>query len=196
MWEAVNRWRGLAIGAGARHGVPLWVILSTIAKESGGDPTAFAGVGDGRGLMQLTVATARGLGFTGEVAELFRPEISVELGAKLLAQLRARYPSEPWDHIYSAYRAGRLRLTDAGALLPRDEVYVVGWRRAADWFRPGWRNLGPFEPAPRAGGLPVPLVLAAGSLCLYLPGSHCWQPAHRDPNSGGGHENESGNSDV
>lgn len=128
--DLVNRWARF-------YGVPPWVVNATIATESSFDPGAFAGPGDGRGLMQLTEGTARGLGYTGALGDdarrkggLYDPETSIALGTKLLGSLRRRFPREPWDRIYSAYNSG----SPTGA----PAKHVASWRRHADYFRPGW----------------------------------------------------------
>ena len=66
------------------------------------------------GLMQLLERTARGLGFIGDVSELYIPKINIDLGTKLLADLRKRY-GDDFRRIYSAYNSGRpdLYLTSA-----------------------------------------------------------------------------------
>ena len=86
----VGRWRPLAEKYGNAAGVPVDWILATIAQESGGDPQAgnFTGGdaarGGARGLMQMTLRTARGLGFEGDPDELFDPETNIRLGVMLL----------------------------------------------------------------------------------------------------------------
>lgn len=93
-----------------RHRIPEAWIRATIATESNWDPRAFRAepqIGDAsRGLMQLLERTARGLGYRGDVDGLFDPETNIDLGTKLLAQLRARWGDDV-RRIYSAYNSGR-----------------------------------------------------------------------------------------
>ncbi len=141
-WTRENKYDDAIAAAAKRHGVPVWVIKTTIAKESGFNPSAFTG---SIGLMQLEEATARDLGFKGVVEGLYDPAVSIALGTAYLARQAKRYPKAPWDEIYAAYNSGAIRKNDRGQLvntkgLTNVEEHVAGWRRAADYFRPGWRS--------------------------------------------------------
>lgn len=77
------------------RGVPAELVLAVMFIESNFNPTAYRAepqINDAsRGLMQLLLSTARGLGFSGPADQLFVPATNADLGAKLLAQnLRAR----------------------------------------------------------------------------------------------------------
>lgn len=151
----------------ARYDVPAWVVRATIGKESSFDPRAYRAepqIQDAsRGLMQVLLSTARGLGFLGDPGNddsrtggLYSPEVSIHLGTKLLGQLRQRYPAEPWDRIYGAYNAGSIRSGPGGHLV--NEAHVQGWRRLADYFAPGWRAIPvPLHPPGWRRAIPVPL---------------------------------------
>jgi len=165
MWPGSSRFTSLFQQWGARYGVPVWVLQATAAKESSFNPNADAGGRDGIGLMQVTWSTARGLGFGGARDQLLDPSLNVQLGAKLLAQLRRRYPQAPWDHIYSAYRAGSIRRDAAGKLLEKDEQYLPGWRRAADFFRSGWRDAPDFPAAGSPPASPSPASPSPAFFC-------------------------------
>jgi soluble lytic murein transglycosylase-like protein len=137
----------------SRYGIPVWVVKTTIAKESSFNPKATGPERPilSRGLMQLVPATAKGLGYKGILGNdvtgsggLYEPGLSIALGTKLLAELRSRFPGAPWDDIYSAYQWGTLKRNSVGVLL--NERKVQQWRLLADYFNPGWRS-NPTEPA-------------------------------------------------
>lgn len=93
----------------ARYGVPPAWIYAVIEVESAFDPNAYRAepkISDASyGLMQLLSRTARGLGFEGDVSGLFEPAVNIELGTKLLGQLRASY-GDDFQRVYSAYNSG------------------------------------------------------------------------------------------
>lgn len=73
----------------AQHGVAPELVLGIIQAESNFDPAAYRDepqIGDAsRGLMQLLLMTARGLGFSGAPSQLFDPATNVQLGTKLIS---------------------------------------------------------------------------------------------------------------
>lgn len=95
--------------AAAKWGVPFAWIKAVIGTESNFDAYAYREeprISDASyGLMQLLTKTARGLGFSGWEDDLYNPEINIDYGTKLLAQLRSRYGSD-FKRIYSAYNSG------------------------------------------------------------------------------------------
>lgn len=153
MFANENSWDDAIQTAAARYGVPIGIVKATIGKESSFNPRAFApepGIGDAsRGLMQLLARTARGLGYSGPIGDdaakaggLYDPALSINLGTKLLRELRGRYPSAGWDEIYSAYQRGKLEHDPTTGALP-NENKVAPWRTLADYFAPGWRTVRP-----------------------------------------------------
>lgn len=98
----------IAVNA-AKYGVPFDWIKAVMMTESSGNPMAFRdepAIGDASyGLMQLLYRTARGLGYTGEAIGLYDPMISLDLGTKLIAQIR-RQVGEDFEAMYSAYNSG------------------------------------------------------------------------------------------
>jgi soluble lytic murein transglycosylase-like protein len=56
--------------------------------------------------MQLLTRTAKGLGYTGPAEGLYDPEVNIDLGAKLLGQLRSSY-GDDFRRVYSAYNSGK-----------------------------------------------------------------------------------------
>ena len=99
-----------------KYGIPPQIIGNIIRTESSGNATAYRGVGENsRGLMQLTEATARDLGFTGDFDDLYDPEVNIEWGVKLLSKYRDMewklFDSDTpmidrWKVITSAYNQG------------------------------------------------------------------------------------------
>lgn len=95
--------------ASVKYGVPVPWIQAVIQTESSWNPQAYRAepqIGDASyGLMQLLYRTAQGLGFAGPADKLFDPAINIDLGTKLLSQLRARW-GDDFRAIYSAYNSG------------------------------------------------------------------------------------------
>lgn len=97
---------------GQMHGVfptvPVDIIKGVMATESGFNPNAIRGEPQrsdaSRGLMQLLLSTARGIGYGGTADDLFRPEISLYYGTKLLADLYSKTLN--WPDAISAYNGG------------------------------------------------------------------------------------------
>jgi len=163
-----SAWNPAIAAAAAASGVPVWVIKTTIAKESSFNPKAFqdkpspSSTDDSRGLMQLLTSTARWLGYTGPEGDdatrtggLYDPIKSIEIGTHYLGYLARRWPAEPWDAIYAAYNSGAVRRDAAGFVNAKGqsiEAKVQGWRDLASYFNPSWRSeaRGPFV-APAAG---------------------------------------------
>ena len=165
-WARAHDFDTAIAAASVATAIPSWVIKATIAKESSFNPKEKRddpGGKTSRGLMQLLPGTASDMGYLGPVGDdlsrsggLYDPVVSITYGARYLRFQRRRYPNAPWDHIYAAYNAGSLRFedTDDGRQLV-NESHIVGWRRAADEFMPGWRSTAPppFDTLPpgRAG---------------------------------------------
>lgn len=105
--------------------VPVEVVKAVIATESGFNPGAVppsTQADMSAGLMQLTLATARGLTYPGDLAGLFEPGTNIFLGTKLLDMLRARL-GEDWDAVYSGYNGG-IRPNLAFGVRATEEVTV------------------------------------------------------------------------
>lgn len=175
MWANERAFDVQVAAASRRHGVPAWVILATIAKESSFNPRSQRRESGGRvsrGLMQLLGSTAIEMGYTGPAGDdatrtggLYDPATSIEYGTAYLAHQSRRYPADGWDAIYAAYNSGAVRRSSSGTFVtaggdPVVESHVAGWRRAADHFNPGWA--GPPQTAPRrpsTAGLGVTLTV-------------------------------------
>jgi len=84
----------------AKYGIDWkWLKAHAIVESSlGQNPKVLAGTtsSDGKswGLMQVTLATANDLRPNTTADDLNNPEISVDLAAKLISQLRARFPND------------------------------------------------------------------------------------------------------
>ena len=103
--------------AAARWGVPAALVKAIIAHESEFQQhaTALTG-GDGKrggsyGLMQMSLATARALGFTGTAQDLYDPATNISYGTQYLRDLvrEAGAGGYGLDSAISAYNAGNSR---------------------------------------------------------------------------------------
>ena len=100
----------LEIAAAAqRYNVPVSWVQAVIETESSWNPQAYRAepqINDASyGLMQLLYATARKLGYIGTEVGLYDPVTNIDLGTKLLGQLRASY-GDDFRRVYSAYNSG------------------------------------------------------------------------------------------
>ena len=95
--------------ASLAYSVPAAWIKAVIQTESSWDAKAYRAepqIQDGSyGLMQLLYKTAQGLGYNGAPNGLYDPKVNIDLGSKLLGQLRQRY-GDDFRNIYSAYNSG------------------------------------------------------------------------------------------
>lgn len=114
-----NQYDQIIQAASVNYNVAVPLIKAVIMTESSFNPAAYRAepaIKDGSyGLMQVLFRTAVGLGFPNDPTkanELFIPEININFGTKLLAQLQARY--ENVDDIYAAYNSGAVRKNAAG----------------------------------------------------------------------------------
>lgn len=73
------------------------------------------------GLMQIMGGTARQMGFTGPLSDLFDPEINMQYACKYLKQLMARYPSAITD-VAAAYNKGSVKKDDTGNYVNQEYV--------------------------------------------------------------------------
>jgi soluble lytic murein transglycosylase-like protein len=74
---------GMAAAQASANGVPVSLVERVIKRESGGNPRA---VSRGNyGLMQIRLATARAMGFTGSAAELLDPQVNMTYAVRYLA---------------------------------------------------------------------------------------------------------------
>lgn len=102
----------IIIGAAAQYNVPVELLQATIAQESEFNPNAYRAepqINDAsRGLMQLLLGTAQGLGYTGTPDGLYDPTTNIYLGAKYIAGNVAYAESNGYgiDSAISMFNAG------------------------------------------------------------------------------------------
>jgi soluble lytic murein transglycosylase-like protein len=92
------------------YNVPETWVRAVIDTESSWRPMAYRAepqISDASyGLMQLLTRTAKGLGYTGAPEGLYDPATNIDLGTKLLGQLRRSY-GDDFRRVYSAYNSGK-----------------------------------------------------------------------------------------
>ena len=136
---------GEACASSARsYGVPVELIVATIAAESSGDPNARRAEprikDESVGLMQTLVKTARGaLGrSTLKADDLLDPATSIAAGTAYIAQQRTQTHFDP-PLVAAAYNAGSLRRDDGDRNRWRIHCYPAGTGQHIDrWV--GWFN--------------------------------------------------------
>lgn len=98
----INKWA-------STYGVPVSWVKAVIMTESSGNPDAYRAepaIGDASyGLMQLLYRTAKGLGYTGDPSGLYDPDTNIQLGTKLIGQIRQNV-GDDYVRMYSAYNSG------------------------------------------------------------------------------------------
>jgi soluble lytic murein transglycosylase len=110
MWEIAypRAFETIVAKESAAHGIPTPLTWAIMREESDFYPEAKSAA-NAYGLMQLIVPTARGVaagtGLPATEEGLKRPEVSIALGTKLLAGLRAQYDANPSLAI-AAYNGG------------------------------------------------------------------------------------------
>jgi len=97
----------LIAAAAANYNVPEIWIRGVIRTESSWNPRAFRQEAHDAsyGLMQLLTGTAAGLGYRGAPEGLYDPAVNIDLGTKLLGQIRARVGDDV-QAVYSMYNSG------------------------------------------------------------------------------------------
>lgn len=104
-----NDFDDLIYEASEAYDVPFTWIKAIAGAESDWIPTAYRAeprINDASyGLMQVLYKTAYSLGYRGDPEGLYDPAININLGAKLLQELRARW-GDDFRAVYSAYNSG------------------------------------------------------------------------------------------
>jgi soluble lytic murein transglycosylase-like protein len=102
-------YESIIAAASETYAVPVPWIQAVIGTESSWKADAYryeASIKDASyGLMQLLSTTAKALGYSGTPEGLYDPETNINLGTKLLSQLRTRY-GDNFSRVYSAYNSG------------------------------------------------------------------------------------------
>ncbi len=102
------------------------------SNNSAGDATR----GGSWGLCQMSMLTARGLGFTGTTADLLNPEINAELAATLCAEISKRLKTTSLADVASAYNSGkpmaRAPTSTRTVYVPRVLAFAATYRPRAE----------------------------------------------------------------
>lgn len=95
--------------ASAQYGVPVELILGHIKQESAFNPNAYRAepqINDGStGLMQVLLATAKGIDSSATKEKLYDPAFNISVGTRYIAKNLKRYNGNVQDAI-AAYNAG------------------------------------------------------------------------------------------
>lgn len=137
--------------------VPESWIRAVVETESNWKPNAYRAepkIHDASyGLMQLLYKTARNLGYTGTPEGLYDPFTNLDLGTRLLAQLRLKY-GDNFQRVYSAYNSGDPDLWTRSAEVYRNVTRAV--ENLTKWVSTG---VSQFTAAPENGPLVGLLIL-------------------------------------
>ncbi len=117
-----------------RYNLDPALIYGQTFVESSFRPDAFLDDRNGGsyGLMQMSLPTARGLGYTGPAAGLYDPATNTDLGCHLMAQLLARFGD--YQSALAGYNAGPNNL-------PAGQGYAAKVLDAAAQFSAQWAQL-------------------------------------------------------
>lgn len=126
--------------ASDRYGVPFDWIKAIAITESSLNPKAYRAepqINDAsRGLMQVLMRTAVGLGYKGTPDGLYDPATSIDLGTKLIAENMQRFGPD-FAAVYSAYnwdprlpirQTPRSAATSPGRLTISPPLTMTSWR--------------------------------------------------------------------
>jgi soluble lytic murein transglycosylase-like protein len=108
----------------AAHGVDPALVKAIIGAESEFNPDAQgdAGLGGGSmGLMQVNLATAQGMGFTGTASDLLDPNLNIEFGTRILEGALQQANGDP-AAAASIYNGGYRPKIGFGQPVPADTV--------------------------------------------------------------------------
>jgi soluble lytic murein transglycosylase-like protein len=134
----------------AAEGVPTSLVHRVIRRESNYNPH-LVGRGGATGLMQIKLATARGMGYTGSAAGLLDPETNMTYAVKYLAgAYRAAGGNQ--DRAVGLYARGyyyetkRQRLADAGSPFGNDLASARGPFGTSNFSNNFTQNYASFTP--------------------------------------------------
>lgn len=111
-----------------RWNVPQSILEAIAWKESSMRPNIDPNPPtDGVGLMQMTEATARRLGYTGTREGLKDPATNIELGAKYVAAIIESQGGINLADLYSEYNSGRAALWRTSTEVARNVAGFLSW---------------------------------------------------------------------
>lgn len=153
----------------AKYNVPFDWIKAVMMTESSGNPNAFRdepAIGDASyGLMQLLYRTAQGLGYAGEAVGLYDPMINLDLGTKLLSQLRRAY-GDDFSAVYSAYNSGSPTKYQTSSQVAAHVANATSWLdKVRETLSQLGSDIGGFVASDDAS---VVLLLIAAGVAAYL----------------------------
>lgn len=178
-----------AIGYPLAHaaGVPYAVVKGVMAHESLFDPHAYRAepqIGDAsRGLMQILLATAKHVGFTGPADLLFDPSTNLTYGIRYLREVYDLTGGN-WPAAFSAYNGGYRPTLGYGRVLPStgkfaNQAYVDAVQTAVGYFTRLGANQPPPPPPSTApasppstghGGALVAILVALAGVAAWVLG--------------------------
>lgn len=127
---SVRDYQGLINQYAGAQGIPPAMVAAIMQEESGGDPNAEnlsggdAARGGSYGLMQVSLLTAQGYGYTGDASGLLDPDTNLEYATAYLGDLFREYGGDVNDTI-AAYNAGSPRHVNGDPSQPyTNEGYV------------------------------------------------------------------------
>jgi soluble lytic murein transglycosylase-like protein len=170
-WRDENLYDPAIARASERYGVPIWAIKGLIAHESGFNPLAVKvevprpslpptpdfpkGGDESRGLTQTLVRTARSYNFAGDKDGLYNPDVSIDIGTRVLRDNLQRAKGR-LDIALAAYNGGWSNASEGDARRVNgpdspftNQDYVDRVLSYADYFRTT------YPATQRSGSLPV-----------------------------------------
>lgn len=127
-----------------KYGIDPNLVKAVIAQESGFKASATRTellLGDAsQGLMQITLGTARGMGFKGTASELASPENSVEYGTKFLADCLRTKNGNVEDAI-SMYNGGNRARLGFGSVAKAPVRVCLAWSQKVKGQCDKWREV-------------------------------------------------------
>jgi len=153
-----NRYDGNFIEAGRQYALD-WRLLKAIARqESNFDPNAINPADPSYGLMQVSLSTARALGYTGHPEGLLAPAVGIEWGAKALADIARRHRTV--DAQLAVYNGGERGGVPRAWLADAEPVYrerVRGYVERVLSFYRGYQAAHPLTPPSTPAPVPRPV---------------------------------------
>lgn len=144
MQAAMAQYALILAVAFVNEGLPPEWGLAIARQESAFRPTALnmssgdATRGGSWGLCQMSLLTARGLGYIGDNLGLLDPKVNAQLAAKLCKELSLRFKTMDLQDIASAYNSGK---PYARAPASTKTVYVPRVLAGAEMYRDFARKL-------------------------------------------------------